>query len=373
MHLTRLTLTNFRSYKKFAADFRGAVLFVGPNGTGKTNLLEAIFLLAVFKSYRAVSDAETIRFGEEFTKITGSIAQGASPIAGSEGTKERAEHHLPGATDELELIIHKMQKRGKRNGAAKPLSQLIGTLKAVLFSPEQLTIVTGPPRHRRRFLDSMLAQIDARYTQALLEYQKALGQRNALLSRIKEGGASSTELYFWDKRLIEAGAIITQRRHKLAAFLNETIAPQYDALAQGGGALVLVPRFQELSHELLKEHLARDIQLAVTTVGPHRDNFVLELGGRELGIFGSRGEWRAALFAVKAAELAFLEHEGSEEPILLLDDVFSELDASRRDRLLAFFARSQTFLTATGEDVLPKEILPKLQAIEVARYASPVK
>lgn len=354
MELTHLALTNFRSYKKFAYDFGPTVIFVGPNGTGKTNLLEAVYLLAVMKSYRAVSDAEVIRFGEEFAKISGTVKRGRS------------------TPDELEIIVYQGQKRAKKNRAAKPLSTLIGTLKAVLFSPEQLDIVNGAPRRRRRFLDSLLSQTDPKYTQNLLAYQKALHQRNALLYAIKEGNARPSELFFWDTELITAGKVIHEFRTRLLTAVNARITPLYQVVAKVSTALTVVPQLQVLTEEVLERRRQDDIRMAATTAGPHRDNFTLRLGSRELALYGSRGEWRSALFALKAAEAEYLSSQSGEPPVLLFDDVFSELDPLRRDRLFPDTNESQSFITATDLTGLPTSLRKRAEVVEVETHARPV-
>lgn len=371
MKLTQLSLTNFRSYKKFSLGLDKTVILVGPNGVGKTNLIEAIYMLSIMKSYRALTDSEVIRFGEEFAKITGRIENSELKIASQKSKKGDSANLDSQATnsDEIELVIHQNRKKAKKNGAEKPLSQLIGTLKAVLFSPEQLEVITGPPRRRRRFLDSLLSQINPRYTNNLLEYQKALHNRNALLLAIKQGGASAAELYFWDKRLIETGTVIGRERAELVRRFNKLLSTHYQAVADSHEEVMIVPRFQVPTHELFQEHLSADIQLAATTVGPHRDNFTLQIGRRDLGLFGSRGEWRSALFALKATEVTFLQEQAQAAPVLLLDDVFSELDKRRRERLFAHPAVGQTILTTTDLSYVTTSLKDQAQVVEVADYA----
>jgi len=367
MTVARLSLTNFRSYRQFTRQFEQTTAIVGPNGVGKTNLLEAIVLLSILKSYRTVSDAETIRFGEEFAKIVGRIEHRESRTAPKTNRDSRGTGH-----DELEVVISKGAKKAKRNGAAKPLSQLIGTLKTVLFSPEQLDIVTGPPRRRRRFWDSLLSQVDHRYTRELIEYQRSLHQRNALLIRIRERRASPAELAFWDDQLIKAAAVIHEERKRLVDALNRLLPPLYQAIAGSPDVLSLLPRFSRLSAESLTAKRPDDIAFGVTTIGPHRDNFTLAIGVRDLAQFGSRGEWRSALFALKAAEREYLAQETKTEPVLLLDDVFSELDRDRRERLLSQVGEGQMLLTATDLAGLPTRLQGTVDVLEVANYAEPV-
>lgn len=351
MILSRLELTNFRTYKKFSRDLGSMVILVGPNGGGKTNFLEAIYFCSTLRSYRAGSDAEAIRFGEEFAKISGTIM------------------HNREDRDELELVILPKEKKAKINGVGKPLSRLIGTLGAVLFSPEQLEIITGPPRRRRRFLDALLSQVDQRYTLNMLEYQKALQNRNILLAHIKAGGASATELYFWDKRLVESGVKIFAEREKLVSNFNKKLPVLYKDLTESDDPLTIVPSFCRLTFEILRDRLPLDIQLSATTAGPHRDNFILRVGTRELGPFGSRGEWRSALLVMKAAEAKFIRDKKGEDPVFLLDDVFSELDTARRTRLFPLLGEGQTFLTTTDLDRVPSSLRRSEQIIEVANNA----
>jgi DNA replication and repair protein RecF len=365
MKLARLLLTNFRNYQNFSHELGQTTLLIGPNGAGKTNVLEAIYMLAILRSYRATTDTEVIRFGQDFAKIVGSIETN-----GSQTTVRKASDELRVASrDELEIVVGKGTKKAKKNGVIKPLSQLIGTLKAVLFSPEQIDIIIGPPRRRRRFMDSLLSQVDRRYAQALLEYQKALQNRNALLASIKKEGSSAAELFFWDKQLIETGTTITHKRHQLISFLNQHLSRLYQSLAATAEPLEIVPKFDQLSHELFRERLVLDIQMAATTAGPHRDNFIFQLGKYELGLFGSRGEWRTALFALKNAEALYHHHETGSDPILLFDDVFSELDSLRRRRLLDLLTTNQTFVTATDLTIIPATLRDQGRVIEVAAHA----
>ncbi len=367
MQLSRLALTNFRSYKKFNQPLGRTTILVGPNGIGKTNIIEAVYLLAVMKSYRAGSDGETIRFGQEFSKVVGTI-QAERP---QDATHKPASKAQAASSDELEVIIYQGQKRAKRNGAAKPLSSLIGTFKAVLFSPEQLDIIYGAPRRRRRFLDSLLSQVDHRYTHSLLEYQRALFQRNALLLAIKEGRARLTELYFWDNELIAAGKIIHELRASLLAATNKYLADFYRKIVSQSAPLSITPQLQLLTEEVLERRRSDDVRFAATTAGPHRDNFILKLGSRELALYGSRGEWRSALFALKAAEAEYVTAQTQACPALLFDDVFSELDLVRRDRLFAETGLSQVIITTTDMATLPKYMQGRAQVIEVEKYAQP--
>lgn len=309
--------------------------------------MEAMYFLSVAKSFRAFRDDEVIRKGAHAAYVRGEIEDGEDKIT-------------------LEVGVEVGRKAAKKNGRRVRLTEILGVLPSVLFSPESIEIVSGPPKLRRRFLDAFLSQADRSYPKTLLAYQKILRDRNALLERIKSGGAKAVELFFWDKQLIEHGEELRKKRLSATESINKEIGTIYQAVSGEKTQLKIMPQFFELSHDLLKEALPRDLELTATTVGPHRDNFWFELNGENLVSFGSRGEWRTTIFALKLAELMFLAKETGKTPILLLDDVLSELDPQRRTRLFQTLGDGQAVITTADKSVLHDDLLSGATAIELS-------
>jgi DNA replication and repair protein RecF len=349
--LKSLKLRDFRSYLEADFSLSPRTAVYGPNGSGKTNLLEAMYMLSVAKSFRAFRDDEVIRKGASAAYIRGEIEDGEDQVT-------------------LEVGIEPKRKSAKKNGRKVRLTEILGILPSVLFSPESIEIISGPPKVRRRFLDALLSQADRSYPRTLLAFQKVLRDRNALLERIKSGGAKAVELFFWDKQLIEHGEQLRQKRLLAVESINKEIEAIYRAVSGEKTRLKIVPQFFELSHDLLKEALPRDLELTATTVGPHRDNFWFEINGENLVSFGSRGEWRTTVFALKLSELSYLKKEVKKTPILLLDDVFSELDPERRARLFQTLGEGQAIITTADKALLHDELLASAETITLPYHGS---
>jgi len=360
MILESLSLTNFRNYPSAAFTFSPTTtLVVGPNAAGKTNLLEAIYFLATGKSFRATYDREVIRGGEGFARIKG--------VKGIKGVKEEN-------GGELEITIlanengeNTSSKRLKVNGVKKRLSDFTGNLRAVYFGPEEIELVTGSPSRRRRFMDAVLCQVDREYARALLEYEKVLRQRNRLLLILQEKGINgikgvNEQLDFWDERLGILGPVLSKKRWEMFADFNKWL--------QGFGLFLL---FQPRSWSNKKESREREIAAGMTLWGPHRENFVFESkkqkakskNGQDLSRFGSRGEQRLAVLYLKLAELEFIAERTGERPILLLDDIFSELDENNCRQVLSLLNRQQTIITSTDADALNSNLKTQISKIQI--------
>lgn len=376
MRLTHLGLTNFRTYRRLELDLAvGVTLVVGDNAQGKTALLESIYYLATSRSPRTGADRELIHWdaGEEplpFSRVAGDIvkASGRTHI-------EIVVVQPPGDVDGGRL-----EKRVKIDGVARRALDLLGHMNVVLFTPDDIELVAGGPAIRRHYLDVTLCQIDSRYTHALTQYRKVLTQRNSLLRRIQEGLARRDELQFWDDQLVEYGAALTVRRHALARSLENQGNTIHQDLTGGRDALRVVyhpsalmsqsdrvteRNAVEAGQALLGQTLTEDTTAAtfrsrlaaravaeiargVTLVGPHRDDFQLYAGVMDLHMYGSRGQQRTAALTLKLAETEAMRAVTGEWPILLLDDVMSELDAPRRAYVADRMARhEQTVATAT--------------------------
>ncbi len=332
MILTSLSLQNFRSYPKRRFQFSPhTTLILGPNGAGKTNILEAIMVMATGKSFRADRDREMIRWEEELARIASVVGDTKLETVVTAGIV---------AGDEAPL------KKYLVNGVSRRLIDFLGNLRAVLFWPEHLELVTDSPSLRRRYLDSVLVQVDREYRRNLLSYERGLRQRNALLERIKEGFSNRGQLLFWDQLLIKSGGYITDKRAAYIDFVNQFSIPQ------------LADNFQisydksVISEGRLDQYKEEEVAAKATLVGPHRDDFTVYKQDKEISKFGSRGEQRLAVLWLKLAELSFLQREGEERPILLLDDIFSELDVRHRQLVLELIGKQQTIITSAEEEIV---------------------
>lgn len=311
MTLSSLTLQQFRGYAKKSFSFSpGITLVVGPNAAGKTNIIEAIYFLATGKSFRADADGECIQFGQTFARIKG-------------------------AADDITLeILLTPAKKYLVNGVSKRMVDFIGNFRAVLFWPEYLELVTDSPSLRRKYLDGVLVQVDREYRRNLLSYERGLRQRNRLLDLINERKASRNQLLFWNQLLIKAGGYITDKREEYIDFVNTKNCH-------------LVYDKSVISEGRLEQYKDEEIAVKSTLVGPHRDDFTMTADNLDLSKFGSRGEQRLAVLWLKLAELAYTEKETGTRPILLLDDIFSELDESHKTLVSDLVGKQQTIITSS--------------------------
>ncbi|MBI4336975.1 MAG: DNA replication/repair protein RecF [Chloroflexi bacterium] len=379
MRLRHLSLRSFRNYSTLELDVPpGLSIFCGANAQGKTNLLEAVALLSLTKSPLAESDREVVPLAAHgaggFTRVEGLFqrkggtevrvgvdllwppTQGlGTPPTGPQGLRKRISvNHLPrGATE------------------------AVGTINAVLFTANDLQLVKGPPAERRRFLDTLISQMDRPYLRSLQRYQKVLAQRNHLLRLLAESKASPDELIFWDDQLCAEGAAIMVRRQQAVGDLAGFLAARYQELSPQGHPLRLayqptVPTAEgrHAQAAALRERLEagrhREIAFGQTLVGPHRDELAFSLGDMDVGTYGSRGQARLVALALRLAEACLLTHERGESPILLLDDVLSELDGPHRQQVLrAAREAEQTLLTLTDAEAIGALDLPPAQRFRV--------
>lgn len=343
MTLTSLVLQNFRSYSKKSWSFSpGTTCIVGPNAVGKTNVLEAIMLLATSKSFHAGADRECIRWGSEIARVMVSLQEEKLEVMLTQGM-------VSGQPTPL--------KKYMVNGISRRAIDFVGMLRAVLFWPEDLEIVTDSPSIRRKYLDTVLVQTDREYRRNLISYERGLRQRNKLLDLVKEGTASRSQLLFWNQLLIAAGGYITDKRASYIAFVNATTLSNHHFLLTYDKSIISEARLMQYKDE--------EVAAKSTLVGPHRDDFTLSSqehgdttrdGYRDLSKFGSRGEQRLAVLWLKMAELAYIAHETGSRPILLLDDIFSELDEEHRALVAHVTTEQQTIITSADFGSLPLEI-----------------
>lgn len=360
MIVERLALTGFRSYASLEARFAGGPqVVVGPNAAGKTNLLEALVVLGSGRSHRASADAEMIGWGADFARIEADIRPAADASAQ--------------AVDVVLARSGPGRKRLRVNGVPRRASALAGALPLVLFSPEDMLLIVGSPGLRRATLDGLVAQLEPAATAAQSTYARALVQRNNLLRALREGAADPAELRFWTGTIAtEGGRLVTWRRTALAA-LAQPLARAHAEIAPSEAPLALryltnaEPLEGEDAEAALRRRLAetaeKEMWNGATLVGPHRDDVAFELGGRELSGFASRGQQRSAILALKLAQLELLSERLGRPPLLLLDDVFSELDPDRRAHLVRRIGElPQSFVTTTTLDDLD----PALVAVSSA-------
>jgi DNA replication and repair protein RecF len=343
--LESLIVRDLRAYVALDATFGpGPQIVVGPNAAGKTSLLEAIVLLAWGRSHRTSSEGELIRWGTDLARLEGGAGDEMIEVAlvrSSGGSSAR--------------------KRIRVNGVGRRAAALVGVLRAVLFAPEEMLLVVGSPGLRRAAVDQLAGQRSAAYMHDLATYTRVLQQRNSLLRAIREEQASTGELRFWDRAFLDAGAAVVDARLRLLddlaiplARAHAEIAPEEAERARLG--VRYGTNAPAMSGETARDALARrlvetaekEVWNGSTLIGPHRDDLVFELDGRDLSSFASRGQQRTAILAFKLAELDLLSEQDGRPPLLLLDDVFSELDPDRRSHLVRRIAElPQAFVTTT--------------------------
>ncbi len=381
MQLKRLSLTNFRNFARLDVDFPpGAIVLAGANAQGKTSILEAVYFLATLASFHAEHDRQLINF------IAGREAQAVTRIV-AEFTRKDSPRR--GGLHKLEVRI--IQEANGANGGSRvrkealldnnpcKAGEVIGRFNAALFQPQTLRVIEGAPEERRRYLNLTLAQVIPNYAAYLSEYQRALSQRNALLKLLAERGGDPGQLDYWDEQLASAGARLMHDRIHAAAELEVWAAdyharltrsaevlrlayqPSFDPMPRPAGQFALnmdaaVDRrwlaeekieagFRQALERLRGEEIAR----GVTTIGPHRDELRFLGNGIDLGVYGSRGQARTAILALKLAEVAWMHARSGEWPVLLLDEVLAELDAQRRGDLLEHVSTSQQALLTTAD------------------------
>ncbi|WP_125702177.1 DNA replication/repair protein RecF [Lacticaseibacillus daqingensis] len=364
MRLTHLTLRNYRNYATVDCDFSPQInVLIGANAQGKTNLLEAVYVLALARSHRTSNDRELIRFGQDFAKITGTVAREIG-------------------TTTLELVVSKAGKRARVNRIEQAkLSQYLGKFNVVLFAPEDLAIVKGSPANRRRFIDMEFGQMSGKYLYNLSQYRTMLKQRNAYLKQLKFRQAKDRVfLDVLSDQLAAFGAEIVVARTALLAQMAEFAAVIHQDITKAKETLTFeyqtqVPEAARGSVEqayaalqtLFAAHKDREIEQGTTLVGPHRDDVAFIVNGKNVASFGSQGQQRTTALAVKLAEIDLMKAQTGEYPVLLLDDVLSELDDTRQTHLLkAIQNKVQTFLTTTSLDGIAREIIDQPAVFHVA-------
>ena len=355
MEILNLYLVNFRNFLTKRIEFSPKLtVIIGPNGSGKSNILEAIGLLSAIKSTRVQTDYDLVKFGKTEAKIEARLRQGF----GGQGKADTGE--LKNLTINFQVIDELYVKKAYFiDSVKKRLIDLSDFLSLVVFGPSDLDLVTGSPSIRRHHLDNELASIDRNYWRAISGYNKVLVRRNRVLQRISEGFSKPPELDFWDERLFAHAKFISQKRQEFFEFLNLPAGRQvlWDYSWQLNQS--------QITQDKLLKNRERDIAAGMTLSGPHRDDFQFVYRSRNLEFFGSRGEQRMAVLALKLAELEFYSVKRQTRPILALDDIFSELDWEHREAVLSVIGKQQTIITAAEKDSVPKKLLKNAKLISL--------
>ena len=344
MTINSLNLLNFRNFanKKIVFDPKLTVI-VGANGIGKSNILEAVGLLCGVRLKKVESDLDFVRFLQSETKIESRISPGAG----------LADETL---TINLQVIDERVVRRSYLVDAIKKRqADFVSHLSIVVFEPADLDLVSGSPSLRRHHLDLLLSGMDRDYWRAITSYNKVIVRRNKVLGRIAEGGAKRSELDFWDSRLLEHGKEIEKRREEFFEYLDFIENKEYKWHLKKSVIFA----------QKLLDNRERDIAAGVTLSGPHRDDFEFLFGGKNLEFFGSRGEQRMAVLALKLSELEYFNLKRGARPILALDDIFSELDWEHRGEILKVVSKQQTVITAAESESVPKELLRAAGVVEL--------
>lgn len=347
MIIKSIELKNFRNYEDLNISFdEGTNILYGDNAQGKTNILEAAYMSGTTKSHKGSKDKEMIRFNEQEAHIRTVVAKKQS---GTDILKE------------YQIDMHLKQSKSK--GIAinqipiKKASELFGILNMVFFSPEDLNIIKNGPAERRRFLDSELCQLDKIYLADLTNYNKILNQRNKLLKDMVYRPDLGDTLPIWDMQLVETGKKIIRRRKKFIEELNEIVYGIHYKISGGKEELFLKyePNIDDIFFEdELNRAKQKDIKTCMTSVGPHRDDMLFSIGDIDIRKFGSQGQQRTSALSLKLSEIELVKKTIHDTPVLLLDDVLSELDSNRQNYLLNSISDIQTLITCTGLDEFVK-------------------
>lgn len=341
----RVQLQSFRCYASKEVVLGHTTILTGPNGSGKTAILEALALLSLTSSWRTERDSEVVRWGDPFCRVT---------------------------SGEVELVVQVQPylKRLKVDGVSQRTYQVIGRNPTVLFQPEDIAILTGAPSVRRHYLDRTISQTSSVYTRAILDLQPVLKQRNRLLKQMGEGQASDSELLFWDTELDRLHALIQPEREAFVLFLNQRVPTLFAEMVQGGGE-VQIQYVPSPKHSILPflEHLTtnrlKEVASGASLYGPHREDIELYWGEHLVSESMSRGQSRALLIACKVAELEYIAGRAEVRPLLLLDDIFSELDTERRERLFHVLGDYQTVMTTTELGSVEKLLNSQVEVVEL--------
>jgi len=351
VYLKSLSLQNFRSYKKAHLDFDPRTLIVGPNTSGKTNIIEAITLLTNGKSFKTDKDIQMLHYGESVGRVKGQTGE-----------------------TELEVVLTSGEVEGKItpakkylvNGVSKRRIDFTGNLVSISFSPLDLQVVIGSPSMRRHFLDEVLEQTDFDYRVALAEYEKGIRQRNSLLELARKmGGRDIKQFEYWDNLVIKYGSVLTEKREKLVEYMNEKTKDIFE--------FAVIYDKSIISYDRLLEYQEEEFLSGVTLVGPHRDDLIFDMfdegtsTAKDIKLYGSRGQQRLTILQLKLLQLLYIEEKKNVSPLLLLDDIFSELDEKHIIHVLQMLGNRESVITTTHMEFVPAEFKKGIKVIELKK------
>jgi len=341
-----LRLENFRVFEQAEFSFGPVTVIVGNNGVGKTSILEAISMLSLTTSWKTEKDSEVVRWEAPFTRVTS-------------GDRE------------LVVQVHPYMKRMKIDGISKRATEVIGSFPTILFEPDDLSLLYAAPSQRRQYIDRTISQTSQAYTRAVLQMQQVLKQRNRLLKNIQEGMAGESELPFWDQQLAELQEVIQEERAAFLTFLQEKVPAVFDGMVPGGlDSQIHYLKSPHAAEQEFRHHLEKnrykEIAAGVSLYGPHREDFSVTWAGHPVEQGMSRGQSRALMVAFKMAELDYIAERSEKRPVLLLDDIFSELDLERRHRLFSVLSGYQVIMTTTELGAVQEMIAGEVSVISLA-------
>lgn len=355
MYIKKLTLKGFRNYENAELEFSPLTnMIYGNNAQGKTNILEAVYLFAQGRSHRAKTDKELVRFGDEFARLSIDFADAQRSYNG-----------------QMQIMKNGRKAVSVNHVHITKLSRLMNYLNVVMFSPEDLNIVKGSPNVRRRFIDSSLSQLYPSYMSALMEYNKVLNQKNSLLKMLRSGGrASDPTLSVWNEQLAETGARIMSARIEFVKCINESAQTIQSEISGEHLKVVYHPSFKledigkNMIYDYLEQRSRREVEMGSAQYGIQRDDLEIFVNDREAKLFGSQGQQRTAALSMKIAQSEYIKEIKGEYPVLLLDDIMSELDINRRMYLSERIRDKQVLITSTDTDLTDEMTDTKLFHID---------
>jgi len=340
MRINNLNLINYRNHINKAIVFDSELIsIIGPNGIGKTNILEAIHIVSTGKSSRAKRDSDLINYDKNFSTINCNVSS---------------------REDDLNLEIqiikenedHRTIKKAKVNKTPKTLHNFYGLFTSVFFIPEDINLLTEPPSERRKYIDSIIVQVDSSYKKNLNLYTKAVKQRNKILEKINKENKGWDEMGYWTQMVANTGSIIQDKResmfNEIKYYINENaVKLEITNDSKNNSKVALNYKKNEINEERFEKYKAREIASKTTLIGPHRDDFEIFIDGHSVSDYSSRGQQRGIILSLKLSEIEYIEKEKKERPVLLLDDIFSELDENHKKAIQNIINKQQTIITST--------------------------